>query len=123
MKNWKFRQKLSILILLISATLSLLIWLLPINQVLTGYRIINGIESTTYVLKEDGIISIIMVPGVVCLIWNFLAKRNDLKMQDNDKLYSYRFRGAVMDVVFFLLASLPSAFGIANIVLYLTQLN
>ncbi len=115
----KLRQKIALWICVISAFLGLAILFVSPDQVLTGYQVVNGVAHFTYVSRAMGIVSIIGAPAIMGTIWNYVASWNDKKILENPNLQSYRIRGAVINIMFFVWTSLPMYSGCINIILLL----
>lgn len=118
----KTRHKISCAMLLISAVIAMILAVLPLEEIMTGYKVINGVEDVTDVPKIQGLVSMIVVPVVCGILWHLVGKWNDKRIAEEPELKSYRLHSVLIAVPFLVWMFLPIGFGIANIVLWIQSL-
>lgn len=118
----KKRQKISYVLTLTSVLLSLIVYFISEEQILTGYSVVNGVESITYMPKLKGTIMMITIPIALAFLWNAVANWNDKKIASNPMSTSLRFRGGMINLYFGILSFVAHIMGIMNIVLWLQRL-
>lgn len=119
MKN---RKKISFIFILVTLILAAIILILPVDQILTGYSVRNGVETITYVPKMQGIGKMAVIQIAVCLMWNYCSNRMEKKAEAEPELVGYRVKTILLDVYFCIMNSVGAMVGIINIVLWLKNL-
>lgn len=113
------RQIVSLLIICFSFLISLIVYVTSSEQILTGYRVVNGVKSITYMPKLNGVLAMSGIPIIMSILWDFIAKKNEGKIAEKPELLSYKIRGAFINFYFLALSVLPAIMGIINIILWI----
>lgn len=101
----------------LTVLICLVLIILPIDQVVTTYKVVNGVQSIVFVPKWEGIVKMLIVSGVIAVAWTWVQKRVEKKISENNNLTSYRIIGFILNLYFFALSTLPAVMGIVSIVI------
>jgi len=112
----KNTRKVYIFIIILTALIGIVNLSLPMDQIMTGYLVVNGEESITYMSKGKAVISMIIGPMIILLLWEYISRCVEKKSQKEPALQSYRIWNGLIDVVFFLWISLPGFMGIISVI-------
>lgn len=101
---------------MITAVLAVIVFLTAPDQIIAGYKSVNGVESITYFPKLRGVITMVLTPVLIGVMRNVAVKRNDKKIEEEPELQSLRLRGAGINLFFFIMSTGGIWVGIINIV-------
>ena len=108
--------RLPILMVCITVIVCIILMLLPLEQVLRTYEIVNGVKSVVYIPKIIGVIGYFITSVFVAALWAFIRRAIDKEVAQNSGYFSYRFIRIVINVMFLVFASLTPVLGIISIV-------
>lgn len=117
----KKNHALPVLMMCIALALSVVLIVLPVEQILVTYKVVNGVKTVEYVSKAEGIFRIIAVSLGCGCAWIFLKNRMEKKCTAEPNMLSYRFRSFGIDIFFFALTLLPSVMSILSILLWIRR--
>ncbi len=112
-------HKLPLFMIGLSILVSVILLILPIDQILVTYKVVNGVKSIVYVTKPEGVCKLLAASMSVNFMWIFTRRKNRHNRDRNPDLFSYRLRGGAMNLFFASLALLPPIAGIISIVTWL----
>lgn len=118
----KLDQNLRFPLIVISFTLVVCVVLiiLPVEQIVTTYVVVNGVKTVEFVPKWEGIIKMLISHGVCATAWILIRRWIKKIIANHKELVSYRVIGFAVSFLFFAWASLPAAMGILSIILTFT---
>ena len=108
------------IMLCVSITICILLSVLPVNQIVSVYKNVNGIKTVEFLPKLLGIAVIFATTVLVAIIWSLVRRALDKIVAKNGMLTSYRVIRFFVNAAFFIWASLPSYMGILSIILSFT---
>lgn len=112
-------QKLPVYINCLTLVICVVILFLPIEQILTVYKVVNGVKTVEFVSKAEGIFRLIIVSVASGVIWILFRKWIEKKITNNPEYMRYYFIKFYINFFFFAWTSLPSVMGILSIILWL----
>ena len=108
--------RLPIAMVCITVIVSIILMLLPIEQVLRTYEIVNGAKTVVLVPKIIGVLLYFIASVFAAALWAFIRRAIDKVVAQNSGYFSYRFIRIAINVMFFALTSLAPVLGILSIV-------
>ena len=115
--NLKKYMRFPAAILCVCVVICILLLVLPVDQIVKVYKVVNGIKTVEYLPKFAGIAGILGTTIVLAVIWSLVRKGLDTSVSRNDTQTSYRVIRFFVNAVFCIWAVLPSFMGILSIIL------
>lgn len=115
--NLEKHMRLPAIMLCVSIAICILLMILPVNQIVSVYKNVNGIKTVEFLPKLLGTAVILAMTVLVAIIWSLVRKALDQIVAKNGTLTSYRVIRFFVNAAFFIWASLPSYMGILSIIL------
>lgn len=115
----KLNQNLRFPLIVVSFTLVICVVLiiLPVEQIVTTYVVVNGVKTVEFVPKWEGIVKMLISHGICTAAWIFIRRWIKKIIANHKELVSYRVIGFSVNFFFFAWASLPAVMGILSIIL------
>lgn len=108
-----------VLMTCIAITLCVVLAVLPIEEILSTYRMVNDVKTVEYVSKAEGIFKVIASSFGTSCVWFFLRNRYRTKYREEPGMISIRLRIICTDIIFFLYSLIPSIVCIISLVLWI----
>lgn len=114
----KIVRKLFICEILLTLVLAIVVFFLPVEEIVMGYSTANGVGTTLYESKTIGLIRAILIPILCYIFWNiWLRRTNHKNTEKNQKRWA--FDGKMVGLLFIILSPLGCLICIINIVKFL----
>lgn len=93
------RKRLCLLLLLLTALLTAIVWLTMPDMLLTGTQVRNGVRSYIHTPKNRYCLSAVCIPIIGGLLWNRIIRRVDRRIAAEPHLKSLRLRRGLIDLL------------------------
>ena len=115
------RHKAPVFMVCLSLFVAILLTIFPVSEVLLTYKLVNGVKTVEFVSKFEGIYKIFVSTILATGLWIPVRIWNDKKRRENPGFVSYELRRFAINAYFGILSLLPSAMGIASIIIWILQ--